>query len=137
MGTGAIPKPNTANGTQYIASPKQPTDVREDVVRIDHNFNDKYHLMGHWIHDSMNQTIYPSMWDGDSYVTVGDVFDNPTWGTVIKLTQSLSPTILNETSFNVNGNTIDISPVGIYAQPAGWSRSEFSLAITLWTACPR
>jgi hypothetical protein len=121
MGTGAIPKPNTANGTQYIASPKQPTDVREDVVRIDHNFNDKYHLMGHWIHDSMNQTIYPSMWDGDSYVTVGDVFNNPTWGTVIKLTQSLSPTILNETSFNVNGNTIDISPVGIYAQPAGWS----------------
>ena len=121
MGTGAIPKPNTANGTQYIASPKQPTDVREDVVRIDHNFNDKYHLMGHWIHDSMDQTIYPSMWDGDSYVTVGDVFNNPTWGTVIKLTQSLSPTILNETSFNVNGNTINISPVGIYAQPAGWS----------------
>ncbi len=32
----------------------------------------------------MDQTIYPSMWDGDSYVTVGDVFNNPTWGTVIK-----------------------------------------------------
>ena len=121
MGTGAIPKPNTANGTQYIASPKQPTNVREDVVRIDHNFNDKYHLMGHWIHDSMEQTIFPSMWDGDSYVTVGDVFNNPTWGTVIKLTQTLSPTILNETSINVNGNTINISPTGIYQQPSGWS----------------
>ena len=58
----------------------------------------------------MDQTIYPSMWDGDSYVTVGDVFNNPTWGTVIKLTQSLSPTILNETSINVNGNTINITP---------------------------
>ncbi len=121
MGTGAIPKPNTANGTQYIASPKQPTNVREDVVRIDHNFNDKYHLMGHWIHDSMDQTIFPSMWDGDNYVTVGDVFNNPTWGTVIKLTQTLSPTILNETSINVNGNTINISPTGIYQQPSGWS----------------
>jgi Carboxypeptidase regulatory-like domain len=121
MGTGAIPLPNTANGTQYIASPKQPTYVREDVVRIDHHFNDKYQLMGHWIHDSMDQTIFPSMWDGDSYVTVGDVFKNPTWGTVIKLTQTLSPSVLNETSINVNGNTINIDPAGIYAQPSGWS----------------
>ncbi|MGA8730826.1 MAG: TonB-dependent receptor [Terracidiphilus sp.] len=121
MGTGAIPKPNTANGTQYIASPKQPTYVREDVVRIDHHLSDKLQLMGHWIHDSMNQTIFPSMWDGDSYVTVGNVFNNPTWGTVIKLTQTISPTILNETSINVNGNTINITPAGIYQQPSGWS----------------
>ena len=121
MGTGAIPKPNTANGTQYIASPTQPTYVREDVVRIDHHFNEKYQLMGHWIHDQMSQTIYPDMWGNDSYVTTGDVFGNPTWGSVIKLTQALSPTVLNETSLDVNGNTIGITPAGIYAQPSGWS----------------
>ena len=117
MGTGAIPKPNTSNGTQYLASPKQPTDVREDVVRIDQTFTDKYHLMGHWIHDQMSQTIYPDMWSNNSYVTTGDVFKNPSWGTVIKLTQSLSPTLLNETALDVNGNTINITPAGIYAQP--------------------
>ena len=125
MGTGAIPKPNTANGTQYLASPKQPTDVREDVVRIDHHFNDKYALMGHWIHDQMSQTIFPSMWSGDNYVTVGNVFANPSWGTVIKLTQTLSPSLLNETSLNVNGNTINITPEAApgasFAQPSGWS----------------
>ncbi|HTV06754.1 MAG TPA: carboxypeptidase regulatory-like domain-containing protein, partial [Acidobacteriaceae bacterium] len=121
MGTGAIPMPNTANGTQYIASPKQPTYVREDVVRIDHHFNDKYTLMGHWIHDQMSQTIYPDMWSNNSYVTTGDVFANPSWGSVIKLTQMLSPTVLNETSLDVNGNTIDITPAGIYQQPSGWS----------------
>jgi hypothetical protein len=120
MNTGAIPKPNTSNGTQYISSPKQPTDVREDVVRIDHHFNDKYQLMGHWIHDQMSQTIFPTMWSNDSYTTVGDVFKNPTWGTVIKLTQTLSPTVLNETALNVNGNTIDITPAGIFQQPSGW-----------------
>ena len=121
MGTGAIPKPNTVNGTQYVASPKQPTDVREDVVRIDHHFNEKYQLMGHWVHDQMSQTIFPSMWSGDSYTTVGDTFQNPSWGTVIKLTQALSPTMLNETSLDVNGNTINITPAGIYAQPTGWT----------------
>jgi len=121
MGTGAIPKPNTANGTQYIASPKQPTYVREDVVRIDQHFSDKYQLMGHWIHDQMEQAIYPDMWSNNSYVTTGDTFKNPSWGTVIKLTQTLSPTLLNEIGLNVNGNTIDITPLGIYQQPSGWS----------------
>jgi hypothetical protein len=120
MGTGAIPQPNF-NGNQYIASPKQPTDVREDVVRIDHDITDKMHLMGHWIHDSMSQTIYPVMWSGDSYPTVGNVFGNPSWGSVIKLSQSISPTVLNETALNVNGNTISITPAGIFAQPSGWS----------------
>jgi hypothetical protein len=128
MGTGAIPKPNTANGTQYIASPKQPTDVREDVVRIDHHFSDKYQLMGHWIHDDTSQTIFPSMWSGDNYVTIGNVFKNPSWGTVIKLTQTISPTLLNETSLNVNGNTINITPQAApgasFTQPSGWSAAS-------------
>ena len=123
MGTGAIPKPNTANGTQVVSSPKQPTYVREDVVRIDHHFSDKLALMGHWVHDSMENTQYPSMWSGDSYYTVGTIFKNPSWGSVIKLTQTLSPTLLNETSFNVNGNHINMSPVGTYTQPSGWNAS--------------
>ena len=124
MGTGAIPKPN-AGPTNYIASPKQPTSVREDVVRVDHNFNDKYKLLGSWIHDSMSQTIIPTQWSGDSYSTVGDVFSNPSWAAVIKLSQQLTPTLLNETALNVNGNTISVVPTGIYQQPAGWSAKSF------------
>jgi hypothetical protein len=124
MGTGAIPKPNAPNN-QFISSPKQPTDVREDVVRIDHNITDKYHLMGHWIHDQMSQTIFPTQWSGDSYTTVGNVFANPSWAAVVNLSQTLSPNLLNETAFNVNGNTIDITPAGIYQQPAGWSAQGF------------
>lgn len=128
LGTGALPKPNAGSDSpqdQYLASPKQPTFVREDVVRVDHIFSDKYHLLGSWIHDSMSQTIIPTMWSGDSYTTVGDVFDNPSWAAVIKLTQTLSPTLLNETALNVNGNTIDVSPYGIYQQPSGWNAGSF------------
>jgi len=128
MKTGAIPASNStgANGApQYVASPKQPTFVREDVVRIDHDITDKLHLMGHWIHDQMSQTYYPDMWGNDTYPTSGDVFQNPTWGSVIKLTQTISPNLLNETSLNVNGNTISIPPAGIYAAPSGWTQQGF------------
>ncbi len=124
MGTGAIPKPNFGS-TQFVSSPKQPTSVREDVVRVDQIFSDKYHLLGSWIHDSMSQTIIPTQWSGDSYSTVGDVFSNPSWAAVIKLSQTLSPTLLNETAFNVNGNRISVVPTGIYQQPTGWNAQSF------------
>jgi len=128
MGTGAIPQPTSTAGGNYtaISSPKQPTDVREDVVRIDHNITDRYHLLGSWIHDQMSQTLYPPMWGpGNQYFTVGNVFQNPSWAAVIKLSQTLSPTLLNETALNVNGNTISTSNVGTYAQPAGWTAGSF------------
>jgi hypothetical protein len=124
LSTGAIPKPNIGT-TQFSSSPKQPTFVREDTVRIDHDITDRLHLMGHWIHDSMTQTIFPTMWSGDSYSTVGNVFQNPSWASVIKLTQTISPTLLNETALNVNGNTININPTGIYQQPEGYSAGSF------------
>jgi Carboxypeptidase regulatory-like domain len=124
MGTGAIPMPTPGTDT-FVGSPKQPTYVREDVVRIDHNFNDRFHLMGSWIHDSMEQTIIPVQWSGDSYDTVGDVFNNPSWGTAVRLTQAISPSILNETGFYVNGNKIDVTPEGIFAQPPGWNAGSF------------
>jgi hypothetical protein len=124
MGTGAIPKPNSGTDN-YVSSPKQPTYVREDIVRIDHNFTDRLHLMGSWLHDSATQTIFPTMWSGDSYTTVGDIFSNPSWAAAVRLTQTLSPTVLNETGLYVNGNTINVSPAGTYAQPSGWSAGSF------------
>jgi hypothetical protein len=128
MGTGAIPKPNvdpTGNSPQFIASPKQPTDVREDTVRIDHNINDKFHLMGSYIHDQMSQTYFPPLWSGDTYTTVGNIFANPSWAAVVKLSESISPTMLNEVCLCVNGNTITTTPQGIYAQPSGWNAGSF------------
>jgi hypothetical protein len=124
MGTGAIPRPNSGSDN-YIASPKQPTYVREDVVRADQQITDKYHLMASWIHDAMSQTIFPTMWSGDSYTTVGDVFNNPSWGAAVRLTQTLSPTVLNETGFYANGNHIHVTPAGIYSQPTGWNAASF------------
>ena len=128
LGTGAIPKPNvdpTGNSPQFIASPKQPTDVREDVVRIDHNITDKFHLMGSYIHDQMSQTYFPPLWSGTTYTTVGNIFANPSWAAVVKLSETISPTMLNEVCLCVNGNTITTTPEGTYAQPSGWSAGSF------------
>jgi hypothetical protein len=122
MGTGAIPKPNVANGAnQFVASVKQPTYVREDLVRIDHSINSKLQLMGHYLHDDATQSFALPLWSGDSFPTVGSTFTNPAWSAVVRLAQTLSPQMLNETAFNFNRNVLTISPTGIYQKPTGWT----------------
>jgi hypothetical protein len=126
MGTGAFPKPNAPDGSNvYVASIAAPTYVREDLIRIDHAINSKLQLMGHYIHDANTQTKYPPLWSNDSYPTVGSVMNNPAWAAVVKLTQTISPNLLNETAFNFDGNKLTFTPIGVFAQPDGWNAGSF------------
>ncbi len=72
---------------QFIISVKQPENIREDVVRIDHSINSKFQLMGHYLHDAMQNTFFPPLWAG-SFATVGTVMQNPSYTAAIKLTQT-------------------------------------------------
>jgi hypothetical protein len=124
LNAGTFPKPNLGTA-QYISSIPQPTNVREDVVRIDHAINTKLQLMGHYLHDQVSQTYFPPLWGDSTYPTVGTAMLNPSWSSTIKLTQTLTPNLLNETAFLYSGNTIHLDPVGISAQPSGWTASSF------------
>jgi hypothetical protein len=128
LNAGTFPHPNSGT-SQYISSIPQPTNVREDVVRIDHNINSKFQLMGHYLHDAVTQTYYPPLWGNSSYPTVGTAMVNPSWSSTIKLTQTYSPSLLNETSFLFSGNTIHLTPVagpgGSFVQPSGWTATSF------------
>jgi outer membrane receptor protein involved in Fe transport len=116
-------------GYQYLSSIPQPTDVREDVLRIDHTINSKLQLMGNFLHDAVSQTYYPPLWSDSSYPTVGSVLQNPSYSAVTKLTQTYSPNLLNETTFNYGGNKITLTPVAgagaSFVQPSGWSATSF------------
>ncbi|MGH9604990.1 MAG: carboxypeptidase regulatory-like domain-containing protein [Terracidiphilus sp.] len=128
LNANTFPKPNLANGYQFITSVPAPTYVREDVVRIDHTINSKMQLMGHYVHDAVQPTFFPPLWTG-SYPTVGTTMLNPSYSAVIKLTQTYSPTLLNETAFSYDGNKIFLNPIpgagSSIALPSGWSASSF------------
>jgi len=130
VNAGTFPKPNFNNGTQYIASIPQPTKVREDIVRIDHAINTKYQLMGHYLHDTLAQNYYPPLWGNSTYPTVGTAMNNPSFSAVIRLTQTYTPNLLNETAFLYSGNKITLTPVpgpggGQFQQPSGWTATGF------------
>ncbi|HZL53207.1 MAG TPA: TonB-dependent receptor [Terracidiphilus sp.] len=123
-----FPQPNYNNGTQYIISVSQPENIREDAVRIDHTINSKFQLMGHYLHDAMQNTFFPPLWTG-SFATVGTTMLNPSYTVAIKLTQTYSSNLLNETGFFYSGNKISLTPIAgagySFAQPSGWTAQSF------------
>jgi len=110
---GIFPAPTTniANGIgNFVGGANAPTDLREEVVRIDHNFTSKFSVFGHYIAEQVTQNFATSQWSGDNLPTVGDTFGNPSRSGVIHTTYAISPTLLNEVAFNYNGNVINIVP---------------------------
>lgn len=120
-----FPLPNAA-GNNFTASPAVPTNVTEQIVRVDHQISDKLMLMGHFIRDITNQSVATALWgDSNLYPSVGTTINSPSYAAVIRLTQTISPTVVNETAFNYNGNRILNSPTGNYQKPSGWSVPEY------------
>ena len=126
--SGIFPKPNLPNGYQFTASPAAPNYVREDTLRIDHAINSKMQLMGHYVHDAVNPTFIPPLWAG-GYPTVGTTMTNPSYTAAIKLTQTYSPNVLNETAFLYSGNKITLTPFGVggtnITLPSSWSGTSY------------
>ena len=60
MNAGTFPKPNLGT-SQFISSIPAHTNVREDVVRIDHHINGKLQLMGHYLHDAVDHQLLPAI----------------------------------------------------------------------------
>ena len=123
LASGAMPLPNAPNNF-FSGSKGVPTTVPEVILRFDHYFTDKLSLFGHYIHDNTDQEVATSLWSGDTYPTIGTNFKNPSWSGVAHLTYTISPTLLNEIAFNFNGNWIDLTPIGIYQKPSGWSATQ-------------
>jgi hypothetical protein len=97
------------------------TTVREELVRIDHQFNSKFNIFGHFIAEQISQGFATTQWSGDNVPTVGDTMGNPSYSGVVHATHIISPTLLNEIAFNYNGNRINIVPTGTFTAPSSFA----------------
>jgi hypothetical protein len=93
-----IPAPNLGSGDQsiYAAAIGQPTRWREDLVRLDHDFNSKVRFTFRAIHDSWDTTKATVTWGSENFPTIGTHFIGPGVEMVARLTATVSPTLLNE-----------------------------------------
>jgi hypothetical protein len=126
LNTAIIPKPTTSDD-KAVANIANPINVRDDIGRVDHKFNDKWAILGHYMHDSVNQGYgVPFLgWLWASYNTVTSNLKNPSNSAAIKLSGTINPNLLVEASINYDGNTIDITNSALANKPAGWNAGTF------------
>jgi hypothetical protein len=120
---GIFPAPT--NGDNFVGGVNQPTDVREEIVRIDQNVSDKFTIFGHFVAESVSQTYGTTMWSGDNVPSLGNTFGNPSYAAVLHTAYVISPNVINEASFNYNGNRIHILPSGLYTAPSDFTFNRY------------
>jgi hypothetical protein len=133
LNSPVFPKPNVPGQDKNITSASTPIDVRDDVVRIDHKFSDKWTILGHYIHDSVTQNsaepFFGFVWA--SYNTISSVLANPSNSAALKLSGIIDPNLLVEASINYDGNIVDIANSRNGQLPAGWSLTPVSPAFNI------
>jgi len=115
LNAGIFPAPTS--GAQFQGGANSPTYVKEEIVRVDHQFNDKFSIFGHFVAEQISQSFGTTMWSGDNVPTIGNTFGNPSYSGVVHVTNIISPRLLNEVAFNYNGNRINIIPVAAFGAP--------------------
>jgi len=116
---GIFPKPTS--GAFFQGGNNSPTDLREEIARVDHQFSSKFSIFGHWISEQISQTYGTTQWSGDNVPSIANVFGNPSYSAVVHATYVISPTLLNETAFNYNGNRIHITPNNLVSAPSSFT----------------
>jgi hypothetical protein len=126
LSSGIIPKPTTSDD-KVVSQAQTPINVRDDIVRVDHKVNDKWQILGHYMHDSVTQASgAPELgWDWYSYNTVTSTLSNPSNSAALKLSGTINPNLLVEASFNYDGNIINITNSANSMIPSGWSVNSF------------
>jgi hypothetical protein len=104
LNTGIIPAPNATSGCNssigscYDQEVSLPTYWREELFRIDHQINSKLHANFRYIHDEWNATLPLTQYGTvtNSFPTIQNSYYAPGLSLVARLTDVISPTLLNE-----------------------------------------
>ena len=134
---GVVLPPNSTDGKHYFSSANTNTFYREEIARMDEQFNEKLHLMGHFIWDSSTQQAARVAWTGNTYPTIGSLETVPSWTGVIRLSYSIRPNLLNEIAYDENGNNITIGNSGITKAPSGWAPTPLFSDVNVTGKLPR
>lgn len=144
LNTNLIPLPNAFGGcnsslvgqvnhtTQqpimpcYDAVISEPTHWREELFRLDHNFSSRVHAAFRYVHDSWDTVVPTPIWgtERNTFPTVQDKFVGPGIDMMVRLTQTITPSLLNETVFSYTDARITLNningPGGAnFQRPAG------------------
>ena len=123
---GMVPAPTSGSGPEsfFTASAVVPTNWREELVRIDHNFSDTERLFFHYIHDSWNTITPTSLWSGDTFPTEQTKFVGPGTSFTLHTASNVTPSLLNEFTFSYTADHIFLTPSGYWQRPSSMTMTS-------------
>ena len=106
------PLPNNAAGgfTNYVSNKPHLLSQRDDEAKIDYNITPKFHLTGEYFDEQQSAPSY------ESFATQYQTIRSSNHLAQVQLVQSLSPSMVNQTSFAMNSYDINIGYDGLYLQ---------------------
>lgn len=88
------------DGSNYTFSYSAQDNFRDDIVRVDHYFNDKVHFYARGMNDDMPVDNPEGLWAGSNYPGLVDTLVNsPGKNVVGNLTWAINPKVVNEFEF--------------------------------------
>ena len=128
LSTNILPYPTAAQGCNssigscFAEAVSPSTYWREELFRIDHNINSKMKASFRYIHDSWDTTILTPQWGTvtNSFPTVQSDFNGPGLSMLTHLTNTFSPSLLNEFVFSYTTDHITLRNLDLAA--AQWQR---------------
>src|SRR5262249_36062891 len=109
--------PAPTDGNNLLVPLRGIFNARQEIIRIDHNVNERFSLSGRFLHDSI-----PTIEPGGLFTNVftpgvaTTQTDSPGRSLVIRGTNSFSPTLYNEAAWAWSRGGIISQPVGLAAK---------------------
>ena len=120
-----IPLPNfgavTVPGQAYFHEvTSQPTNWRQELLRLDHNITNNERVSFHYIHDSWSTINQIPLWTNQgSFPTIQTNFTGPGVSMLARLSSTFSPTLLNEFVASYTTDHIGLTDLGNWKRPSG------------------
>jgi hypothetical protein len=112
-----FPLPNApfVGGNNYVQSPVEPVNTRQDTLRGDFNLTSKMNLMVRYINETwVHGNAAGNFWGDTGFPTISSDWTQPSHSFAIKLATTLSSTSVNDFQFSAAGNEILVA-----TNPAG------------------
>jgi hypothetical protein len=121
-----FPLPTTSGFYNFVTGARSGQNWGEQIIRVDQNFSEKFKAFVRFVHDSWVENDPTVAWSGDTFPTIYSQFNVPSRNFTAKLTTIISPSLLNEVTYNYNSNYGCSSPPamtihGAYQLPSGYT----------------
>ncbi|HTW59696.1 MAG TPA: carboxypeptidase regulatory-like domain-containing protein [Terriglobales bacterium] len=118
--TASFGNPTVPGSAFFYDITSQPTNWRQELLRVDHNITDKERVSFHYIHDSWDTVNQVPLWTNTgSFPTIQTAFTGPGISMLARLSSTFAPTLLNEFVFSYTTDHIGLTDLGDWQRPSG------------------